>query len=258
MIDPSAFSHDSPFDPRSFRGHSLHLGHVFDSGGRALDRRIVFCTKCGAMYWERADALCRSCKTAPRRVCVTASQTQGWPFPEQTLPRLDSGARAETHLGGGEHAGGAAGILRGRPGTRSLGADDPQENKSRPTGSRAAALATRRWDSQDCGHGFAALGRRSRRLHRCVWDQRSAGGEARRQGRECNTHSPLMSLPIVAKRDPREVLWGYAASSYSVDARLFSGTQLGALLQRCPAVSLAARWALSFLLSLATEPSQAA
>ena len=62
---PSAFSHDSPFDPRSFRGHSLHLGHVFDSGGRALDRRIVFCTKCGAMFWERADALCRSCKQHP-------------------------------------------------------------------------------------------------------------------------------------------------------------------------------------------------
>ena len=36
-----------------------------------------------------------------------------------------------------------------------------------------------------------------------------------------------MSLPIVARRDPREVLWGYAASSYSVDARFFLGRSWG-------------------------------
>ena len=61
-IVPTRFSQDSHLDPRTFRGHSLQLGRVFDSGGRALDRAIIFCAKCGAVYWERADALCRSCK----------------------------------------------------------------------------------------------------------------------------------------------------------------------------------------------------
>ena len=62
---PSAISQDSSLDPRSFRGHSFLLGHVFDGGGRALDRRIVCCAKCGALYWERANALCRTCKQHP-------------------------------------------------------------------------------------------------------------------------------------------------------------------------------------------------
>ena len=62
---PSRFSHDSHLDPRSFQGHSMQLGRLFDQGGRALDRVIIFCVKCGAVYWERADALCRSCREHP-------------------------------------------------------------------------------------------------------------------------------------------------------------------------------------------------
>ena len=58
-IFPSRFSQDSHLDPRTFRGHSLQLGRVFDAGSRALGNSIIFCAKCGAVYWERADALCR-------------------------------------------------------------------------------------------------------------------------------------------------------------------------------------------------------
>ena len=60
-----------------------------------------------------------------RRVCFTAPQTQVWPVPEQTLPWLDVGAGAETHFGRGGHAGGAAGVLRGRAGPNAVEADDP-------------------------------------------------------------------------------------------------------------------------------------
>ena len=56
---PSRISQDSQVDPRSFRGHSLHIARVLNQGGRALDRPIVFCARC-SLYWERADALCRS------------------------------------------------------------------------------------------------------------------------------------------------------------------------------------------------------
>ena len=58
---PSRFSQDSQGDPRSFRGHSLHIARVLNQGGRALDRPIVFCARC-SLYLERADALCRSCR----------------------------------------------------------------------------------------------------------------------------------------------------------------------------------------------------
>ena len=68
---PSRLSQDSQRDPRSFRGHSLQIDRVLNQGGRALDRPIVFCTKCGAVYWERADALCWSCRQHP---CDCASQ----------------------------------------------------------------------------------------------------------------------------------------------------------------------------------------
>ena len=55
---PSPFSQDSQLDPLSFTGHSLQLGRLFNQGSRALDSPIVFCTICGPVYWERADALC--------------------------------------------------------------------------------------------------------------------------------------------------------------------------------------------------------
>ena len=36
----------------------MQFGRVFESGGRALDRAIIFCAKCAEVYRERADALC--------------------------------------------------------------------------------------------------------------------------------------------------------------------------------------------------------
>ena len=70
---PSRFSQDSHLDPRTSRGHSLQLGRVFDAGGRASDHAIIFCAKCGAVYWEHADALRRRCSEFPgaeRRSCA--------------------------------------------------------------------------------------------------------------------------------------------------------------------------------------------
>ena len=65
LVVPTRFSQDSNLDPRTFRGHSLQLGRVFESGRRAMDNAIIFCAKCGAVYWERADAVCRRCSEIP-------------------------------------------------------------------------------------------------------------------------------------------------------------------------------------------------
>ena len=46
-------------------GYCLQIARVLNQGGRAVDRPIVFCTKCGAVNWERAHALCRSCRQIP-------------------------------------------------------------------------------------------------------------------------------------------------------------------------------------------------
>ena len=94
-IFPSPSSQDS-LDPRSFRGHSMQLERVFDHGGRALGRAIIFCAKCGAVYWERA-----------------APQIEVWAVSKQTLSWLDSGRRSTTFPGRGNNTGGAVGILRG-------------------------------------------------------------------------------------------------------------------------------------------------
>ena len=83
---PSAISQDSLLDPRAFRGHSLQLGHVFDAGGRALDRRIIFCAKCGAQYWERADKLCRSCKQHPGGCASQLRKLSSGLFPNKRFP----------------------------------------------------------------------------------------------------------------------------------------------------------------------------
>ena len=87
---PSRFSQDSHLDPRSFRGHSLQLGRVFDAGGRALDNAIIFCAKCGAVYWERADALVPQLQRNPRGQNVAAAQIEVGNFSQQALHWLDS------------------------------------------------------------------------------------------------------------------------------------------------------------------------
>ena len=63
--------------------------------------------------------------TASRRARFAASQTPVWFVSQQTLPKLDSGASAETNAGGGRFAGGAAGMMRGWFGTHSVGANYP-------------------------------------------------------------------------------------------------------------------------------------
>ena len=67
-IVPSRSSQDSHLDPRSFQGHSVQLGRVFDLGGRALVRAIIFCAKYGVLYWERAAR----CAAAARNILEVA------------------------------------------------------------------------------------------------------------------------------------------------------------------------------------------
>ena len=85
-IFPSRFSQHSHLDPRSFRGHSLQLGRVFDAGGRALDNAIIFCAKCGAVYWERADALCRQCSEFPGGRTSQLRKLRSGLFPNKRYP----------------------------------------------------------------------------------------------------------------------------------------------------------------------------
>ena len=161
---PSAISQGS-LDPRSFRGHSLHLGHVFDAGGRALDRRIVFCAKCGALYWERADALCRSCKQHPGGCASQLGKLRAGVFPNKRYPgwtvelirrpTLDEANTLAAQLESCE-----AGL-----GRSVWGPTTAKKNTCRTAGSGAAALGTRHWGSRDRGPGTEMLGRRSRRLH---------------------------------------------------------------------------------------------
>ena len=185
-IVASRFSQDSHLDPRTFRGHSLQLGRVFDSGGRALDRATIFCAKCGAVHWERADALCRSCRELPRaawRANFAAAQVEVRALSEQTLSWLDCGRRSSALPGRGNHTGGAVGIVRGGVGSHSDGANHTQKATGCPAGSSAGTLGTHLQSCQVRGLGLAALGPGSAGFTGDVWAQRSAGGEARLQGR---------------------------------------------------------------------------
>ena len=85
-IIPTRFSHLSHLDPRSFRGHSLQLGRVFDAGGRALDNAIIFCAKCGAVYWEGADALCPQCSEFPGARTSQLCKLRSGLFPNKRHP----------------------------------------------------------------------------------------------------------------------------------------------------------------------------
>ena len=82
---PSRFSQDSHLDPRTFRGHSLQLGRVFDHGSRALHRPVIICAKFGAVYWERADALCRSRREHPGGRS-SQHNLKSWVFPNRRHP----------------------------------------------------------------------------------------------------------------------------------------------------------------------------
>ena len=86
LVVPTRLSQDSHLDPRTFRGHSLQMGRVFDSGGRAMDNAIVFCAKCGAVYWERADALCRRCREFPGGRASQLRKLRSGLFPNKRFP----------------------------------------------------------------------------------------------------------------------------------------------------------------------------
>ena len=84
-----SFPHSSrkTVSPRTFRGHSLQLGRVFESGGWALDSAIIFCAKCGAVYLERADALCRGCSEIPGSRTSQLRKLRSGLFPKKKKKR---------------------------------------------------------------------------------------------------------------------------------------------------------------------------
>ena len=85
-VVPTRVSQDRHLDPRTFGGHSLQLGRVFDSGGGALDNAIIFCAKCGAVYSKRADALCRSCCGIPGGRTSQLRKLRSGLFPNKGYP----------------------------------------------------------------------------------------------------------------------------------------------------------------------------
>ena len=56
-------------------------------GGRAVDNAIIFCAKCGAVYWERADALCRSCSGHPGGLTSQLRKLRSGLCPNKRYPR---------------------------------------------------------------------------------------------------------------------------------------------------------------------------
>ena len=181
----SGISQDS-LDPRSFRGHSLQVGHVFDAGDRALDRRIIFCAKCGALYWERADALCRSCKQHPggcasqlrklRSGLFPNRRYPGWTVESVRRPTLDEANTLVAQLESCE-----AGLGRsvwGRPPPR----EHEWPHRQRICYIGGATLGQTMLPTWACSAGKTL--RQATWLLGGVWDQRSAGGQARLQGCE--------------------------------------------------------------------------
>ena len=109
-----------------------------------LDRAITFCAKCGAAYWERADALCRSCW----RAHFTAPQIESGLFPGGRYP----GWTVEDALPGrGHDTDGAVGIVRGGVGSNRSGADHTQKATCCPAGGSAQTLGTHLGGCQDGG-----------------------------------------------------------------------------------------------------------
>ena len=156
-IVPTRFSQDSHFDPLTFRGHSLHLGRVFDSGGRALDRAIIFCAKCGAAYWERADALSRGCREllgGPasqlrklRSGLFANKRCPGWTVEHVRRPTLDEATTVVAQLESCE--GGLGRMVMG-----------PQEATCGHAGSGTGTLGAHCRGGHNRGPGAAALGPR--------------------------------------------------------------------------------------------------
>ena len=167
-IVPTRFSKDSLLDPRTFRGHSLQLGRVFDSGGRALDRAIIFCAICGAVYWERADAVCHSCSELPEGRTSQLRKLRSGLFPNKRYP----GWTVEHHPGRGDYFGGAAGILRRGFGPNHYGSLHFQEATCGPAGSATGIHGTHCRGGHNGEPGAAALGPGAAEFTGGVWAPR--------------------------------------------------------------------------------------
>ena len=51
-----------------------------------MDNTVIFCAKCGAVYWERADALCRSCSGHPGSRSLQLRNLRSGLFPNKRYP----------------------------------------------------------------------------------------------------------------------------------------------------------------------------
>ena len=189
---PSVISQDS-LDPRSYRGHSLQLGHVFDAGGRALDRRIVFSAKCGAMFWERADALCRSCKQHPGGCASQLRKLRSGLFPNKRYPgwtveliRRPTLDEADTLVAQLESC--EAGL-----GRSVWGPTTPK--KARVAPQAAELLHWRRVTGAEptAEEGLERWGERPHEVLGRVRAQWQAGGQARHQGWECRSSQDTLT-----------------------------------------------------------------
>ena len=82
---PHGCSQDSHPDPRTLRGHSLQLGRVFDSGVELRTEPSSCAPNMEQWYWERADALCRSCGIPGGRTSQLRKLRSGV-FPNKRYP----------------------------------------------------------------------------------------------------------------------------------------------------------------------------
>ena len=72
--------------PSHVQRAQLAVGTSFRFWGRALDRAIIFCAECGPVFWERADALCRSCSELPGGRTSQLRKLRSGLFPNKRYP----------------------------------------------------------------------------------------------------------------------------------------------------------------------------
>ena len=181
LVVPTRLSKDSHLDFRTFRGYSLQMGRVFDAGGRALDNATIFCAKCGAVYWERADALCRQCSEFPggrasqlrklRSGLFPNQRHPGWTVEHVRRPTLDEATTLVAQLESCE-----AGL-----GRMVMGPTTPKKQRVAPQAA-VLALGKRRRGYRQREPGAAAFRPWAFEFIGGVWAQRSVGVKAHPQG----------------------------------------------------------------------------
>ena len=175
------FSQDSHLDPRTFRGTACSWDEFSILG---VGRWTVPSSSAPNVerYWERADALCRSCSEFPSGRTSQVRKLRSGLFPNKRCPGWTVEHVRRPTLDEGNYFGGATGILRGGSGPNRHGAHHTQVATCCPAGSGAGTLgaqcrgattedlALQRWDH--CRPGVVGG----------VWAQRSAGAKACLQG----------------------------------------------------------------------------